>query len=292
MAAHWLNMASDLVNLADGDKDTGWDQGPKPPPGMDGTFQDWIGWAKWIAIACGIIGLIACGVMMMVGRRNRSHMSAEGAAGPSVGHGGPVHGVAGCGRRDRRPRRIGRQSCLWMDLRQRSQKRMRLLVAGLVGVVVLLVGVLVGVLSSGGSDSGTEKKDDAGPPKGSASAQPSEAPDDAEGDGTFHDPDTWVNLPKGRAKKNGLPVKFPHTEKGGVAAAVENNRTGWNLEEKEIRKGLATYSDPENRETGVEGRPTGRQDGAQDGRRAHGRAVARRCHHERMADRRAVEITR
>lgn len=78
MAAHWLHAASDLVNLADkGD----WDKAPEAPPGMNGVFPQWVGWAKWIAIGCGIIGTIACGVMMMVGRRNRSHMSAEGAAG-------------------------------------------------------------------------------------------------------------------------------------------------------------------------------------------------------------------
>ncbi|MGW3091661.1 hypothetical protein [Streptomyces sp. NPDC001108] len=41
----------------------------------------WIGWAKWLAIGVGILGLIACGIMMMAGRRNRSHMSAEGATG-------------------------------------------------------------------------------------------------------------------------------------------------------------------------------------------------------------------
>jgi len=75
MAAHWLNATSDMVNLAD------WDHGPEAPPGMDKVFPQWVGWAKWISIGCGILGLIACGVMMMVGRRNRSHMSAEGAAG-------------------------------------------------------------------------------------------------------------------------------------------------------------------------------------------------------------------
>ncbi|ONI48500.1 hypothetical protein [Streptomyces sp. IB2014 011-1] len=60
---------------------TGWDAPPASPPGMETILPEWVGWAKYIAIGAGILGLIACGVMMMVGRRNRSHLSAEGASG-------------------------------------------------------------------------------------------------------------------------------------------------------------------------------------------------------------------
>ena len=61
--------------------DPDWDSDPKAPPGMEDVFPEWVGWGKWVAIGCGILGLIACGVMMMVGRRNRSHLAAEGASG-------------------------------------------------------------------------------------------------------------------------------------------------------------------------------------------------------------------
>jgi hypothetical protein len=54
---------------------------PKSPPGLDKVFGSWISWAKWIAVAVGILGMIACGIMMMIGQRNRHHLAAEGAAG-------------------------------------------------------------------------------------------------------------------------------------------------------------------------------------------------------------------
>ena len=40
-----------------------------------------IGWGKWIAFVCGVAGIIVSGIMMMVGRRNRSSLSADGAVG-------------------------------------------------------------------------------------------------------------------------------------------------------------------------------------------------------------------
>ncbi|WP_326655672.1 hypothetical protein [Streptomyces sp. NBC_01750] len=62
-------------------KPPAWDAPPASPPGMETVMPEWIGWAKYFAIGAGILGLIACGIMMMVGRRNRSHLSAEGANG-------------------------------------------------------------------------------------------------------------------------------------------------------------------------------------------------------------------
>ncbi|MBO8189255.1 hypothetical protein [Streptomyces spirodelae] len=109
----------------------------------------------------------------------------------------------------------------------------------LVGVILLLVGVLVGVLTGGGSDSGARKEDDAGPSHGPA--EPSEPAGSSEGD---HTPESWVNLPEGMAEMNGLPVKFPRTDTGAVAAAVASNRAGWSMDEDEIRRGMETYGDP------------------------------------------------
>ncbi|GLW34468.1 hypothetical protein [Actinoplanes regularis] len=52
-----------------------------PPPGLAEIGGQFIGWMKWILVACGVGGLIACGIMMTVGRRNRSSFAADGAAG-------------------------------------------------------------------------------------------------------------------------------------------------------------------------------------------------------------------
>lgn len=55
--------------------------GPKAPPGTELLAGDWIGYFKWFALLAGMVGLILCGVMMMVGRRNRSALATDGAAG-------------------------------------------------------------------------------------------------------------------------------------------------------------------------------------------------------------------
>ncbi|MBO2464937.1 hypothetical protein [Actinomadura violacea] len=57
------------------------DPAPKAPKGLEGIASDWIAWAKWGALVAGVIGLIVSGIMMAIGRRNRSHLAGEGAAG-------------------------------------------------------------------------------------------------------------------------------------------------------------------------------------------------------------------
>jgi hypothetical protein len=54
---------------------------PVAPPGLQELGDTFLSWLTWILRICGIGGLIACGVMMAVGRRNRSAMAADGAAG-------------------------------------------------------------------------------------------------------------------------------------------------------------------------------------------------------------------
>jgi hypothetical protein len=54
---------------------------PVAPPGAAGLGTDVISWFKWVALIAGVAGLIACGIMMMIGRRNRSSMAADGASG-------------------------------------------------------------------------------------------------------------------------------------------------------------------------------------------------------------------
>ncbi|MFE9334977.1 hypothetical protein [Streptomyces sp. NPDC006925] len=135
---------------------------------------------------------------------------------------------------------------LSLHLDQMSQRRMRLLVMALVGIILLLVGVLVGFLAGGGSDSDAREDDAAGPSHGPA--QSSKTPSDSEDDSTFHDTDSWVNLPEGKSRKNGLPIGFPHTDTGAVAATVANNRAGWTLDGDKIRLALETYADPKDLE--------------------------------------------
>ena len=54
---------------------------PVAPPGLQELGDTFLSWLTWILRICGVGGLIACGVMMAVGRRNRSAMAADGAAG-------------------------------------------------------------------------------------------------------------------------------------------------------------------------------------------------------------------
>lgn len=51
------------------------------PDGVQQTVSQLLGWGKWVAFVAGVAGLIVSGVMMMLGRRNRSQMSADGALG-------------------------------------------------------------------------------------------------------------------------------------------------------------------------------------------------------------------
>lgn len=67
----WVDvLAADVPNPA-----------PKAPPGLAEPVDMFLGWLKWIGIVAGVAGITICGIMMMVGRRNRSHLAAEGAAG-------------------------------------------------------------------------------------------------------------------------------------------------------------------------------------------------------------------
>lgn len=56
---------------------------PKPlaPPGMAGPALELLGWLKWVGLVSGVVGLGMCAIMMILGRRNRSNMAVDGAAG-------------------------------------------------------------------------------------------------------------------------------------------------------------------------------------------------------------------
>jgi hypothetical protein len=54
---------------------------PAPPPGLAKRVDTLLAWWKWASLIAGVFGLIACGAMMAIGRRNRSNLAADGAAG-------------------------------------------------------------------------------------------------------------------------------------------------------------------------------------------------------------------
>ena len=54
---------------------------PQPPPGLSGPVNTLLAWWKWCALTSGVFGLIGCGAMMAIGRRNRHSLSADGATG-------------------------------------------------------------------------------------------------------------------------------------------------------------------------------------------------------------------
>ncbi|MEU1398395.1 hypothetical protein ABZ403_20355 [Micromonospora zamorensis] len=85
MLAQYLATAAVLVeapiDVASGILAAPPNPGPAAPPGLETTGNLFIGWMKWILIVAGVGGLLVCGIMMAVGRRNRSAFAADGAAG-------------------------------------------------------------------------------------------------------------------------------------------------------------------------------------------------------------------
>ena len=57
------------------------DPAPVAPPGLSGRVSTLLAWWKWGALVAGVFGLIGCGAMMAIGRRNRSNLAADGATG-------------------------------------------------------------------------------------------------------------------------------------------------------------------------------------------------------------------
>jgi len=57
------------------------DPAPAAPPGLAAPAALFISWMKWIGIVAGLIGFGLCAIMMILGRRNRSSMAVDGAAG-------------------------------------------------------------------------------------------------------------------------------------------------------------------------------------------------------------------
>ena len=54
---------------------------PVAPPGLSDDVNTLLAWWKWGALVAGVFGLVGCGAMMAIGRRNRSSLAADGATG-------------------------------------------------------------------------------------------------------------------------------------------------------------------------------------------------------------------
>ncbi len=54
---------------------------PQAPPGLATRINTLLAWWKWGALIAGVFGLVGCGAMMAIGRRNRHSLAADGASG-------------------------------------------------------------------------------------------------------------------------------------------------------------------------------------------------------------------
>ena len=77
LAIHHLAATWPLNELASGVPNPA----PQAPPGLTGPVNTLLAWWKWGALVAGVFGLIGCGAMMAIGRRNRSNLAADGATG-------------------------------------------------------------------------------------------------------------------------------------------------------------------------------------------------------------------
>lgn len=67
------------------------DPGPQPPPGRIADYANTIvGWVKWALIVAGVLGILICAGMVIIGRRQRNAMATEGL----IGAGWVIAGLA------------------------------------------------------------------------------------------------------------------------------------------------------------------------------------------------------
>ena len=76
----FIDQAVRLVGQASPGPQIPVDPGPVAPPGVADKVSAIIGWVHWGAYAAGILALMLAGITMMVGKRNRSSMAADGAS--------------------------------------------------------------------------------------------------------------------------------------------------------------------------------------------------------------------
>jgi hypothetical protein len=57
------------------------DPPPAAPPGLTPIMNLLLSWMKWGVVGVGVIGLLTCAMMIIIGRRNRSATAYEGLVG-------------------------------------------------------------------------------------------------------------------------------------------------------------------------------------------------------------------
>jgi hypothetical protein len=57
------------------------DPGPVAPPGFAELAGNLLGWVKWGVLVAGVLGILICALMLIIGRRNRSATAYEGLVG-------------------------------------------------------------------------------------------------------------------------------------------------------------------------------------------------------------------
>uniref|UniRef100_UPI003F494A8F hypothetical protein n=1 Tax=unclassified Streptomyces TaxID=2593676 RepID=UPI003F494A8F len=129
-----------------------------------------------------------------------------------------------------------------LDIQRAASRRMRRIVAGLVGLVVVLVGVIVG-LTLGGGNSPSATPAAPGPSASPGQQGPTPMPSETAG-GAYVAPATWVRLPKGGQPRDGLEAGFPHTVEGAAAAAVASVRGAWTWDADAAEKAAGVYALP------------------------------------------------
>ncbi|MBW0101425.1 hypothetical protein [Pseudonocardia sp. KRD291] len=55
--------------------------GPAVPPGLGALADQLLGWLKWGVLVSGVLGILICAFMLIIGRRNRSATAYEGLVG-------------------------------------------------------------------------------------------------------------------------------------------------------------------------------------------------------------------
>lgn len=54
---------------------------PAVPPGLGEFANQILGWMKWGVLVAGVLGILVCAIMIILGRRNRSATAYEGLVG-------------------------------------------------------------------------------------------------------------------------------------------------------------------------------------------------------------------
>lgn len=57
------------------------DPPPVAPPGLGEIVGELLSWFKWGVLVCGVLGILTCAMMLIIGRRNRSATAYEGLVG-------------------------------------------------------------------------------------------------------------------------------------------------------------------------------------------------------------------